>query len=307
MQHTLSTKQFLDTTLLDSIFATAHDLEKRLASGEIIESLRGKVLATLFYEPSTRTRFSFETAMIRLGGQVITTENARDFSSAVKGETIEDTVRVVGNYADAIVLRHPENGTALKASLASPAPIINAGDGSGEHPTQALLDLYTIHKELGRIDGLTIGLVGDLLYGRTIHSLLNLLSVFQNITIYLISPASLQVPEEYKQLLQEKNIHFTECATIDEALPHLDVLYMTRIQKERFASLELYNDVKDSFMIDAQTLQQLPQTAIIMHPLPRVNEIALDVDTDPRAAYFRQAGNGLFVRMALLQMTIGKQ
>lgn len=306
MQHILSTKQFLDTTLLDSIFTTAFDLEKRLASGEIIESLRGKVLATLFYEPSTRTRFSFETAMLRLGGQVITTENARDFSSAVKGETIEDTVRVVGNYADAIVLRHPENGTALKASLASPVPVINAGDGSGEHPTQALLDLYTIRKELSRIDGLTIGLVGDLLYGRTIHSLINLLTLFQDITLYLVSPFSLQIPEEYKRLLQEKNIRFIECTTLDEALPHLDVLYMTRIQKERFASIEIYNDVKDSFIIDAKILQQLPQTAIIMHPLPRVNEIALDVDTDLRAAYFRQAGNGLFVRMALLQMTLEK-
>jgi len=306
MKHVLTTKQFLNKKVLKHIFDIADELEVKDKKGKIPQTLKGKIIATLFYEPSTRTRFSFETAMLKLGGQVITTENAKDFSSAVKGETIEDTVRVVGNYANAIVLRHPENGTAAKAAKVSPVPIINAGDGSGEHPTQALLDLYTIKKELGRVDNLKIGLVGDLLYGRTIHSLINLLSIYKNIELYLISPKELRLPEEYKIILKNKGIKFFEYDKLEKILPIADVLYMTRIQKERFKSLSLYNKVKDSFAINQNVLSKFPKKSIIMHPLPRVNEIDTDVDTDKRAAYFRQAKNGFYIRMALLKICLGK-
>ncbi len=302
MSHILTTKQFLDKKILKNIFDIAEKLEKADKQGKVSQLLKGKILATLFYEPSTRTRFSFETAMLKMGGQVITTENARDFSSAVKGETIEDTVRVVGSYADAIVLRHPENGTAAKAAAVSPVPIINAGDGSGEHPTQALLDLYTIKKELGRMDNLKIGLAGDLLYGRTVHSLINLLSISKNVEIYLISPKELQLPAEYKKILKEKKIKFFEDEGIKKSVSKLDVLYMTRIQKERFSSAWLYNKTKNCFIITEDLLDKLPKKSIIMHPLPRVKEISIEVDKDSRAAYFRQAGNGLYVRMALLKM-----
>lgn len=306
MKHVLTTKQFLSRKVLENIFKIADELEKKDKKGKIPQSLKGKILATLFYEPSTRTRFSFETAMLKLGGQIITTENARDFSSAIKGETIEDTVRVVGNYVDAIVLRHPENGTAAKAAEVSSVSIINAGDGSREHPTQALLDLYTIKKELGRVDNLKIGLVGDLLYGRTIHSLISLLSIFKNIDLYLISPRELKLPMEYKKILKNKKIKFIEDDKVEKIIALADVLYMTRIQKERFKSLSLYNKVKDSFIINRDMLEKFPKKSIIMHPLPRVKEISIDVDNDRRAAYFRQAGNGLYIRMALLKICLGK-
>ncbi len=307
MQHILTTQQFLDKKTLKKIFTIAAKLEKQNKNGKVPPVLKGKILATLFYEPSTRTRFSFETAMLKLGGQIITTENARDFSSTIKGETIEDTVRVVGGYADAIVLRHPENGSAARAAAASPVPIINAGDGSGEHPTQALLDLYTIQKELGRMHNLKIALVGDLLYGRTVHSLIILLSIFKNIEIYLISPKELRLPEEYRKMLRSRKIKFIEGEYLEKILPQADVLYVTRIQKERFASLGLYNKVKDSFSIDKDTLKKLPKKSIVMHPLPRVHEISPEVDQDRRVAYFRQAKNGLYVRMALLQICMGKK
>lgn len=307
MQHILTTKQFQNKKVLKSIFREASALEKKDRAGKVPQTLRGKIIATLFYEPSTRTRFSFETAMLRLGGQVITTENARDFSSAIKGETIEDTVRVIGGYADAIVLRHPENGTAKKASEASPVPVINAGDGSGEHPTQALLDIYTIKKELGRVDNLKIGLVGDLLYGRTIHSLINLLVIFKNIEVFLVSPKELRLPEEYKTILRKSGIRFSEKDNLEEVMPFSDVLYVTRIQKERFKSQKLYERIKNSFVINKKMLEKFPKKSIIMHPLPRVKEISSEIDMDKRAAYFRQAKNGLYVRMVLLKNCLAKK
>lgn len=304
MKHILTTKQFLDKKILDQIFSNAGLMERMDKKGKIPKYLEGKILATLFYEPSTRTRFSFETAMLKMGGQVITTENAKEFSSAIKGETIEDTVRVVGSYVDAIALRHHENGTADRAAKVSPVPIINAGDGSGEHPTQALLDLYTIEKELGRLDNLKIGLVGDLLHGRTIHSLIYLLSIFKNIDLFFISPKELRLPRSYIKFLRENNVNFIETNKIDEVLPKIDVLYVTRIQKERFKSETLYHKIKDSFKIDRKSLKKMKTKSIIMHPLPRVNEINVEIDSDKRAAYFRQAKNGLYIRMALLKMIL---
>src|SRR4030042_1428066 len=240
-KHIISVKQFLDIDILDRIFQLAYEMEKK----ELQCPLRGKILATVFYEPSTRTRFSFESAMHKLGGSVVATERAPHFSSVTKGETLQDTIRVISGYVDVIVLRHYEEGSAKIASEASSVPIINAGDGIGEHPTQALLDLYTIKKELGKIDNLKIALIGDLLYGRTIHSL-----------IYLLA---------------------------------------------------LYKKVKDSYIIDRKIVNQLKENAIIMHPLPRVNEISPEVDSDKRASYFRQAKNGLYIRMALLRLIFNSE
>lgn len=304
MKHVLTTKQFQRKAEIEKLFKLAEKFQKEDKKGKIQTDLKGKLIATLFYEPSTRTRFSFETAMLKLGGQVITTENAKDFSSAVKGETIEDTARVVGNYVDGVVMRHTETNAAEKAAAVSPVTIINAGDGSGEHPTQALLDLYTIKKEIGRMDNLKIGMVGDLKYGRTIHSLIYLLSIFKNIEIFLISPDELKAPEGCVEFMKKRNMPFTESNDLEKFLPKVDVLYMTRVQQERFSSTRLYNKVKDSFVIDERSLKLLPKKSIIMHPLPRVNEISMEVDADPRAAYFRQAGNGLYVRMAILKTFI---
>jgi aspartate carbamoyltransferase catalytic subunit len=298
--HIISTKQFLDRTVVERIFSLARASE--LPAGSL--SLSGKILACLFYEPSTRTRFSFESAMHRLGGTVISSEQAGQFSSAIKGETLEDSVRIVGGYANAIVLRHPDIGAARRAANVSEVPVINAGDGAGEHPTQALLDLYTIREELGRIDDLHVCLAGDLRYGRTIHSLIYLLSLGRNIRVTLVSPEELMLPEEYKQYLDEHGMPFVETNWLGDTLGDVDVLYMTRVQKERFESPELYEQVRNKFVLAGDDLVLLNKSAIIMHPLPRVNEIAPAVDADPRAAYFRQARNGLPVRMALLQLTL---
>jgi aspartate carbamoyltransferase catalytic subunit len=242
--------------------------------------------------------------MHRLGGTVISSEQAGQFSSAIKGETLEDSVRIVGGYANAIVLRHPDIGAARRAANVSEVPVINAGDGAGEHPTQALLDLYTIREELGRIDDLHVCLAGDLRYGRTIHSLIYLLSLGRNIRVTLVSPEELMLPEEYKQYLDEHGMPFVETNWLGDTLGDVDVLYMTRVQKERFESPELYEQVRNKFVLAGDDLVLLNKSAIIMHPLPRVNEIAPAVDADPRAAYFRQARNGLPVRMALLQLTL---
>lgn len=300
-KHIISTEQFLDKETLASVFRTAEKFEKDDRRGKIQQLLRGKILASVFYEPSTRTRFSFESAMLKLGGGVITTESAGHFSSAIKGETLEDTIRVIGGYADVIVLRHPEVGAAQRAAEVSPVPIINAGDGAGEHPTQSLLDLYTIQKELGGINNLRIALVGDLLYGRTVHSLIKLLSVGRRIRIYLVSPPALRLPGSYRWFLKRHKINFSEDPRLEKILSDLDVLYVTRIQKERFSSQKIFNKIRNSLVIKRGHLALLPQRAIIMHPLPRVNEIAKEVDLDPRAAYFRQAKNGLYIRMALLK------
>lgn len=305
LKHIISTEQFLDRETLGSLFRIAEKFEKDDKRGKVPQLLKGKILASVFYEPSTRTRFSFESAMLKLGGGVITTESAGHFSSAIKGETLEDTVRVIGGYADVIVLRHPEVGAAGRAAEISSVPIINAGDGAGEHPTQALLDFYTIQKELGRINNLRVALVGDLLYGRTAHSLIKLLSTARGVKVYLASPSALRLPKIYRLFLTRYKINFSEEKQFEKILPDLDVLYVTRIQKERFSSRALFNKVKNSFVIKKEHLALFPKRAIIMHPLPRVNEIAQEIDRDPRAAYFRQAKNGLYVRMALLKLIFG--
>jgi len=305
-KHIISTKQFLDINILDKLFQLADKMEKRIKENKLPNSLSGKILATVFYEPSTRTRFSFESAMYKLGGRVITTESASHFSSVIKGETLQDTIRIVSGYADVIVLRHYQKGSAKIASEVSSVPVINAGDGVGEHPTQALLDLYTIKKELRRINNLKIALMGDLLYGRTIHSLLYLLALYKKVKIYLISSPQLKLPEEYKNHLTQNNIEFKELTNLKKVLNKIDVLYVTRIQKERFKSEKEYEQVKDSYVIDKEVLGQLKKNAIIMHPLPRINEISPEVDNDKRAAYFRQAKNGLYIRMALLQLIFDK-
>lgn len=298
MKHVLSVTQFNDKDLLKTIFESA-DRMKSLAKSEYPRPLSNLTIATIFYEPSTRTRLSFETAIQNLGGHLVTSENAGEFSSAMKGESLEDTIRVINAYADGIIVRHPEEGTAQRAVNVSKVPIINAGDGAGEHPTQALLDMYTIYEAKGTIDGLKIGLVGDLLYGRTVHSLMPLLANY-DVELFLLSPKSLQMPEKYLKDLEARNIKYTVLNNWQDALAQVDVLYMTRVQKERFDSLDEYEKVKDDFILTADLVKNMKDNAIIMHPLPRVNEISTEVDDDPRAYYFEQAKNGLYLRMALL-------
>jgi aspartate carbamoyltransferase catalytic subunit len=265
-----------------------------------LEILRGAVVATLFYEPSTRTRLSFEAAVYRLGGAVVSAENARDNSSARKGERLEDVLRVVGSYADAVVIRHHEAQTLVQAAPVSPVPVISAGAGDGEHPTQALLDVYTIYRELGTVDGLNVTVVGDLRYGRTVHSLLLLLAKCGNVRITLCHPPSLGLPTELYQELSAAGLQLWQVDNLDEALVDADVVYQTRIQTERLSNADELCGA-DRFHITADTLRHLKQTARILHPLPRVAEIHPDVDQDPRAAYFRQVENGLYMRMALLE------
>lgn len=298
MKHIISVKQFLDKSLLDKLFASASDFSE-MPLADYPKPLEHLTIATLFYEPSTRTRLSFETAIQNLGAHLISTENASQFSSAAKGETIEDTALTINGYADGIVLRHSEIGAAERAAAVSGVPIINAGDGAGEHPTQALLDLFTVQKAKGKIDGLKIGLVGDLLNGRTIHSLAQLLAIY-NVELFLIAPKSLKIPKEYTELLEKNKVAFSEHENWDDLLDKLDVLYMTRVQKERFKFIEDYQAIKDSFILTPALVKQMKKDAIILHPLPRVNEIDTAVDSDPRALYFQQVRNGLYMRMALL-------
>lgn len=300
LKHVISTRQFLDKGVLKGIFDLASEMEKNDREGKVPQTMKGRVMATVFYEPSTRTRFSFEAAMSKLGGRVVSTENASEFSSAIKGESLRDTIKIMNGYADLIVLRHPDSGSAEIASEVSDIPVINAGDGIGEHPTQALLDLYTIIREKGNVDGLEVGIVGDLLYGRTVHSLVNLLTMYK-VKVYLISPERLRIPQKYKDRMKAGGVEFHETEKAERFLDRLDVLYVTRIQKERFESREEYEKIKDSFVFDRNRIEHLKDDAIIMHPLPRVNEISPEVDRDHRAAYFRQARNGLYIRMALLQ------
>lgn len=268
------------------------------------DSLHGKILATLFYEPSTRTRFSFESAMFRLGGQVITAENANEMSSAVKGETLEDTILVLNNYADAIVIRHPEIGTAERAAAVSNVPIINAGDGAGQHPTQALLDLYTIEREFGRIDGAHVAIVGDLRYYRSARSLSYLLSKFEDVTITGVSMPELTMSDELKQHLADSNVIYRETDSLADAMRDADVVYQTRIQKERL-SPDAYERTKGQYVIDKPLADSMKEGAIIIHPLPRVGEITPDVDTSPHAVYFKQVGYGVVIRMAILSLLLG--
>ena len=304
LQHLVSASQLSPETLY-RLFDLADEMQSRDRSRTLQPTLQGRILATLFYEPSTRTRLSFEAAMQKLGGSVLSVENARDSSSAVKGETIADTVRVVSGYADAIAIRHFEEGTAAAAAAVSPVPVINAGDGPGEHPTQALADTYTIQRELGRLDNLRVVLVGDLLYGRTIHSLLPLLAQFANLRITLVSPPSLRLPGALVRDLASRGVLMEESPLLDKAVEGADVVYVTRVQGERFASAAEYEAVKDAYVLNLKTAQRLNEGSVIMHALPRLQEIAPEVDVDPRAAYFRQARNGLYVRMALLASMLG--
>lgn len=269
------------------------------------DPLRGYLLATIFYEPSTRTRLSFESAMLRLGGQVLSTENAREFSSAIKGETVEDTVRIVGGYADAIVLRHHEQGAAHRAAAVATVPILNAGDGPGEHPTQALLDLYTIRHELGRIDGLRVALVGDLRFGRTARSLARLMKLAEGAELVFVAPPAVPMGEDVLRELTAAGVRWRQESDLAAVLPDVDVVYQTRIQKERFATPQEYEAARGHYVIDAAAMRRLNPDAIVLHPLPRVDEITVEVDADPRAAYFRQAENGVYLRMALLCHVLG--
>jgi len=300
MQHVTSIKQFLDKELLDKLITRAAEFQDMPAS-KYPKVLEHMTLATLFYEPSTRTRLSFEAAVQNLGAHIISTENAGQFSSAIKGESLEDTIRIVGNYAQGIIIRHPDDDSAERASSVSEVPIINAGSGTNEHPTQALLDLYTIVRRHGKVDGIEIALVGDLAYGRTVHSLIHLLALYKISKVYFVSPDTLRMPDEYLKVLDKSNIKYEVLDTYEELLPSLDVVYMTRIQKERFPSIEAYDAVKNSFVFTLSDAKKMKSGASILHPLPRVNEISPEVDSDSRAQYFKQAGNGLFMRMALLE------
>jgi len=305
LHHVIEAQQF-DLPMINHLFEVSTEMETLVARGGTDE-YRSQLMATLFYEPSTRTRFSFEAAMHRLGGRVISTENAAEFSSVAKGETLEDTIRIMNGYVDVIVLRHSEVGTSKRAAAVSRVPIINAGDGVGQHPTQALLDLYTIHKEIGSIDGLKIAMVGDLAQGRTVRSLAYLLSKFNDIKMYFVAPPLLKMKEDILEHLQEHGSWFTEETTLDRVLPEVDVVYQTRVQKERFGDrIADYESCRGIYVIDQNSLRLMKPNAIIMHPLPRLEEISMEVDQDRRAAYFRQAQNGLFVRMALLTVLLSK-
>jgi aspartate carbamoyltransferase catalytic subunit len=295
-QHIVEVGQF-DRTFVERIFAAAdqmRDLERPS------QRQAGRILATIFYEPSTRTRLSFESAMLRLGGQVISTENAREFSSAIKGETVEDTIMMASGYADAIVIRHYEQGAAARAAAVSPVPILNAGDGPGEHPTQALLDLYTIRHELGRMDNLRIALVGDLRYGRTARSLALLSRLTEGVQLVFVSPPQVPMGRDVRDALTAAEVPFRDETDLAPILPDVDVVYQTRVQKERFEREDEYQAVKGTYVLDRGMYDRLNPDAVVLHPLPRVDEIDPEVDSDPRSAYFRQAHNGVFIRMALL-------
>jgi aspartate carbamoyltransferase catalytic subunit len=303
-QDILSVKQF-NRSDLEYIHGVAHEMRTMVERIGTFDLLKGKILANLFYEPSTRTSSSFMAAMQRLGGAVIPISEVR-YSSVAKGETLADTVRTLECYADVIVLRHPEVGAAAVAAKAARKPVINAGDGVGEHPTQALLDSFTIREELGRLDNLAVTMLGDLKFGRTVHSLARLLTLFSGITLHYVSPDILRMPQEVMDEVAATGIQQSEHSTLDAILPETDVLYVTRVQRERFEDADAYERLKSAYVITPEVLRRAKKNMIVMHPLPRVTEIATDVDDDPRAAYFRQMEYGLYVRMALLAMVLGK-
>ena len=297
MRHMLNPLDFsLEET--DNLLELAADIEKdRSRYAHVCD---GKKLATLFYEPSTRTRLSFEAAMLNLGGSVLGFASA-DSSSATKGESVSDTIRVISCYADICAMRHPKEGAAYVASTKSSIPVINAGDGGHQHPTQTLTDLYTIRSLKGRLSNMTVGLCGDLKFGRTVHSLINALSRYEGIRFILISPPELTVPDYIKEsVLDAKNIEYRETTSLDDAMEELDILYMTRVQKERFFNEEDYIRMKDCYILDKEKMKLAKPDMYVLHPLPRVNEISVEVDDDPRAAYFKQVQNGVYVRMALI-------
>ncbi|NLZ80708.1 MAG: aspartate carbamoyltransferase [Clostridiales bacterium] len=297
MKHLLSP---LDLTLeeLNQLMDTADDI--RMNPDKYSETCKGKKLATLFYEPSTRTRLSFESAMLSLGGNVLGFSSA-DSSSAAKGESVSDTIRMISCYADICAMRHPKEGAPLVASLKSSIPVINAGDGGHQHPTQTLTDLMTIRSLKGRLDNITIGLCGDLKFGRTVHSLIHALSRYKNVHFVLISPQELRVPDYIREeVLEAHRCPYKEVTLLEDVIPELDLLYMTRVQKERFFNEEEYIRMKDSYILDASKMALGKEDMLVLHPLPRVNEISVEVDDDPRAVYFQQVQFGVYIRMALI-------
>lgn len=301
MRHLIEPKNFTDKEIQDVL-----DLAERIASNPEMYShvADGKKLATLFYEPSTRTRLSFEAAMLSLGGKTLGFSSAEQ-SSATKGETVADTIRVVGCYADIIAMRHPKEGAPLLASMYAKVPVINAGDGGHNHPTQTMIDLMTIRSRKGKLDHLKIGFCGDLKFGRTVHSLTKALMRYEGNEFWFISPEELRIPEYLEKMLQRQNISYHECDNLENVLSELDVLYMTRVQKERFFNEEDYVRLKDRYILTEEKLSLAKKDMPVLHPLPRVNEIACEVDNDPRAAYFEQVQNGLYVRMALIIALLG--
>ncbi len=296
MRHLMSPLDFT-TKELDALFNLANDIEHN--PSKYAHACEGKILATCFYEPSTRTRLSFESAMTRLGGRVIGFSDANS-SSAAKGESVSDTIRVISCYADICAMRHPKEGAPMVAAERSGIPVINAGDGGHQHPTQTLTDLLTIRSLKGRLDNFTIGLCGDLKFGRTVHSLIHALSRYENIKFIFISPEELRVPDYIIEMLKEKEIPFEEVIRLEEVMPELDLLYMTRVQKERFFNEEDYIRLKDFYVLNTEKMALAKDDMLVLHPLPRVNEISVELDDDPRAAYFKQAQYGVYVRMALI-------
>ena len=297
MRHLMSPLDF-SVDELDRLLDLANDIEKY--PNKYAHACEGKKLATCFYEPSTRTRLSFEAAMLNLGGSVLGFASA-DSSSASKGESVSDTIRVISCYADICAMRHPKEGAPLVASQKSRIPVINAGDGGHQHPTQTLADLLTIRSLKGRLDNMTIGLCGDLKFGRTVHSLISALIRYPGIKFVLISPEELRIPSYIREdVLRANNVPFTEVERLEDAIPQLDVLYMTRVQKERFFNEEDYVRLKDFYILTKAKMELAPEDMIVLHPLPRVNEISVEVDADPRAAYFKQVQYGVYVRMALI-------
>jgi aspartate carbamoyltransferase catalytic subunit len=306
LAHVIESQQF-DRELLEVVFQTADQMKADLfGERRFAKSLDGRIMASLFYEPSTRTRFSFESAMLRLGGAVITTENAREFSSAAKGESLSDSTRIMNGYADVIVMRHNEAGSAARASEISCIPVINAGDGAGQHPTQALLDMYTIVDAFPEKKGLKIAMVGDLRYGRTVRSLSYLLTKYENVEIIFVSPPVCKMEGDIKAYLDKNNVSWREETDLAKVAPEVNCVYMTRIQKERFHDPEDYKTAAGKYVLTPQRVRTMKSDAIIMHPLPRVDEIPKEVDDDPRARYFQQAMNGLYIRMALLYLLLKK-
>lgn len=296
MRHLMNPLDF-SVEELDKLFALADDIEKDPA--KYAHKCDSKILATCFYEPSTRTRLSFESAMTRLGGRVIGFSDAAS-SSASKGESVSDTIRIISCYADICAMRHPKEGAPMVAAEKSLIPVINAGDGGHQHPTQTLTDLQTIRSLHGDLNNFTIGLCGDLKFGRTVHSLINALVRYEGIKFIFISPEELKIPDYVTDMLREKGIPFQEVIRLEDVMPELDLLYMTRVQKERFFNEEDYVRMKDFYVLDKQKMELAPKDMYILHPLPRVNEISVEVDSDPRAAYFKQAQYGVYVRMALI-------
>lgn len=304
MRHLLNPLDF-NVEEINALLELATDIEKY--PEQYAHVCDGKKLATLFYEPSTRTRLSFEAAMLNLGGNILGFSSA-DSSSAAKGESVADTIRVISCYADICAMRHPKEGAPLVASQFSSIPVINAGDGGHQHPTQTLTDLMTIRAMKGRLDHLTVGLCGDLKFGRTVHSLINALVRYPDIHFVLISPPELRIPEYIREdVLKANNISFTEAGNLDEAMPDLDILYMTRVQKERFFNEEDYIRLKDCYILDKQKMKLAKEDMYVLHPLPRVNEISVEVDKDPRAAYFKQSQYGVYIRMALIMTLLEVQ